>query len=409
MAQQPPITPGTQQIQAPKGGCSTSTARLFLIALLGILIYKASGWAIERFGWGGYDGPAPESGMYHWQAQEPTAAEWTLLDTLHCQHLYQKAFDVVPHPTSTGQPVHEYQYNESTTRPELQRYKSSINRYWVVYITNSTLYGLDIETIPTMAGRIVKRVAQIEDAQTIGFSFDGTSYEPETAVKKGFVGLQLDCDWSPATRDKYFLLLKEVKKLLPKKEISTTLRLWQYKNQKLAGIPPADRVTLMLYNMSPLDKPETENSIFKKSVAETYLKGVDEYRLPLDVAIPTFQWAVWFRDSKYQGIVYPEALQELRNLRALKAAKNQESGSWFGTDSPKFQVVESITLGNQALRLGDELRLEQVTPEMLLEAQALARSLIKKPSQRLLYFSLSPALTQQYTHETLAKAYSTGR
>ena len=66
--------------------------------------------------------------------------------------------------------------------------------------------------------------------------------------------IQIDCDWTKSTKDKYFYLLKKIKEL-SKKEISCTLRLYPYKYPEIMGVPPVDKAMLMCYNLiKPLSK-----------------------------------------------------------------------------------------------------------------------------------------------------------
>jgi hypothetical protein len=60
--------------------------------------------------------------------------------------------------------------------------------------------------------------------------------------------VQIDCDWTAATRDNYFALLKKLKQqpFFQKKTLSTTIRLHQVKFVSQTDVPPADKGLLML-------------------------------------------------------------------------------------------------------------------------------------------------------------------
>jgi hypothetical protein len=112
--------------------------------------------------------------------------------------------------------------------------------------------------------------------------------------------LQLDCDWTTATKESYERVCGVVKELLDAKGIalSITVRLHQLRENP----PPADSGVLMLYNTGALKRPETENSILSYADVEMYVRPT-EYPIPLDYAYPIFGWGVKFADSKFVSIV----------------------------------------------------------------------------------------------------------
>ncbi len=107
--------------------------------------------------------------------------------------------------------------------------------------------------------------------------------------------VQFDCDWTASTRDDFFQFLKEVSPSLEgyfqkKIYISSTIRLHQ-----LAQTPPeADYGVLMCYNTGDFKNFNTKNSILDVKDVKPYLKYLKKYRLPLAIALPTYEWYVEF-------------------------------------------------------------------------------------------------------------------
>ena len=112
--------------------------------------------------------------------------------------------------------------------------------------------------------------------------------------------VQLDCDWTAATRHYYHALCQRVKGVLNEKgiELSITVRLHQLREMP----PPADKGVLMLYNTGALKKPSTINSILDIDDVKPYLKR-KKYWLPLAYAYPCFGWGVKFKGEKFVSIV----------------------------------------------------------------------------------------------------------
>ena len=117
--------------------------------------------------------------------------------------------------------------------------------------------------------------------------------------------IQLDCDWTKTTREKYFNLIEQMKQLteINKIEITTTIRLHQVKFFNKTGVPPIKRGMLMFYNMSDVSDNRTRNSIYDEGLAKKYLINFDKYPLDLDVVLPAFSWSCWFRNGKLKNLI----------------------------------------------------------------------------------------------------------
>lgn len=110
--------------------------------------------------------------------------------------------------------------------------------------------------------------------------------------------IQLDCDWTGRTQDAFYILCKEVKARAKEKLLSSTIRLHQLTQEA----PPVDYGVLMVYNTDLFSDYLTDNSILNNKTVEAYLSKKMEFDLPLDIALPIFQWDIIFQDKKFVRI-----------------------------------------------------------------------------------------------------------
>ncbi len=154
--------------------------------------------------------------------------------------------------------------------------------------------------------------------------------------------IQIDCDWTASTQDKYFASLNKMRKLLLEKniELSTTIRLHQFSLPE----PPVDRGVLMCYNTGNLKNDQSVNSILKASDVAPYIRYIDAYRLPVDVAYPAFSWAIWFRDKQFQSI--------------LRSADKTNTEIYRHKNHNIYTVTEGHYVDGNYIAKDDEIRFE---------------------------------------------------
>jgi hypothetical protein len=63
--------------------------------------------------------------------------------------------------------------------------------------------------------------------------------------------------------------------------------------------------------MGNLRHLQTTNSIINERELKKYINTLDDYPLPLDVALPVFDWYLLFEENKYEGLVrdFPGAIK----------------------------------------------------------------------------------------------------
>lgn len=310
--------------------------------------------------------PAPEKqisrAFYHWKTRVAiTPGEQQQLDSLGVHRLFVKFFDV-DRDDFTGQVLPQAKVLFPSEGP------GSYEITPVVYITQEALYALDSLGVDSLAGRIADLLESLSVPVSRQLSRE----------------VQLDCDWSAQTRDRYFRLLEKIRRypFFQKKTLSVTIRLHQLKYITVNGIPPADRGLLMSYNMGNLRHPETRNSILDTDILQQYVRHLSDYPLPVDIALPLFEWWVWFRKDQYKGLVRTQTIPV--NERQQEKIRFDQQTIWNGyTFEP-----------------GDWLRHEQSSYPTLLEA---ARILNRRSNTRdftvILYHLDSATLSNYRTHE----------
>lgn len=315
-----------------------------------------------------------ERGFYYWRTEFKLSPEERLaLEKLQVTKLYVRFFDVVfdtqRHAPEPRQPII---FNDSIPR--------GVTVVPVVFITNETISKTDSSKIPQMAGYIVRDI----DLAVTG-------------IKRNISEIQIDCDWSSSTKEKYFALLKHISDSAVKKhwDITATIRLYQAKYQSLAGIPPVSRGALMAYNMGTLTNPATKNSIMDVREEKKYLAILEKYPLKLDVVLPLFYWGVLFRDNRFAGVLNNLDEKTLNNNPAFQLE-----------ESNNYRARYDAQLNNFTILKGDRIRLESCTDKDMEESITLIASKNKTDTLCLSFFSLDSHLVNSSGYEKISGYYS---
>jgi hypothetical protein len=316
-----------------------------------------------------------EPAFYHWKTRfSPTETETAGLKQLGVERLYIKYFDVDwPDEATQAQPqarVDFAQIPDAAITP-------------TVFITNRAVQKTGEANCPKLADKIFDLIMRLHPAQ---------SPRPRE--------VQIDCDWTASTRAAYFALLTRLHTRLDSLAIplSATIRLHQLKYPKQTGVPPVDRGMLMFYNMGDLDNPAESNSILDLAEGKRYLGNLDQYALPLDVALPIFAWGVLIRREK--------PIKLLNNLR-LASTVDMPWMTQLGDN--RVRVDTSHYFWGHYLYAGDEIRLESVAPgDLMASAQTLADGLPAASRSISLYHLDSLTLTE-YDLQTLDSVFGVFR
>lgn len=299
--------------------------------------------------------------FYHWKtAFHPTGSENATLQTLHVQRLYIKYFDVDwPEGQTQAIPQATVDWEEM---PGLEVIPT-------VFITNRAIQKSGESGAVALGERIHKLILRL--------------HPPQLPAPKE---VQIDCDWSPSTREAYFALLRDLRQRFAAGDtrLSATIRLHQIKYAQHTGVPPVDRGMLMFYNMGDLDDPKEDNSILNVTEGAKYLDAAADYALPLDAALPIFAWGVLIRHGR--------PIRLLNNLRT----ENVQPLPWLTPlTANEFRVDTSHYLSGHYLYPGDLLRMESVNPTDLSNAADLLASKLAKQDRAVILYHLD-SLTLQH-------------
>lgn len=286
--------------------------------------------------------PEKQRSFYFWKSQfKLSSTEAAALQQLTSGPLYIKLFDIDwNEPSQLAMPVAQIRFQQAPPagRPIIP----------VIFITNETL--LKINTTDSLAAKMARLAEQI-------CSSNGLKLADE---------VQIDCDWTATTKDLYFELLQNISKqpFLSNKKLSVTIRLHQLKFRQSTGIPPADKGLLMCYNMGNLADPEIKNSILDTEVLKEYSNYAEGYPLPLDAALPVFDWYVLFRDGKFKALLQGNSFTQRPGKDSVIRFRKDttvegfpfESGDWLRYERPSVAEIKKA-----AAMLAARLRSENMT------------------------------------------------
>ena len=316
-------------------------------------------------------------GFYYWKTiYKPTGYELEKLHMLQVSKMYIRLFDVDWEPQSRQPiPIAPLQLPPKAD--------SAFSFIPVVFITQRTLAHLREKGIASLAQSIDRLTAAMCSSVDIR--------PPE---------VQIDCDWTSANKELYFKLLSELKRqpFIKGKTLSCTIRMHQVKYTTSSGIPPADKGMLMCYSMGDMKKTGVRNSILDVDEAKEYLRRINTYPLPLDIALPIFQWCILFRGQKFVGImldVSPEA------VRASKL--------FVHTDANIYSCKTDTTWQGFSLRAKDELRVESPSYQALMDIASYTSKQILRPEVNILLFSCDSITLSKYSMNELESVYNSYR
>ncbi len=294
----------------------------------------------------------PQVSFYYWKTDFSWSKTDSLkADTLKVKKLYVKFFDVKKIPSGVGiaQPVATLNFE--------QKIPANLELVPVVYVENDLFKTSEPNEL---AKKIFYRIEEMIRAS-------GHSQVAE---------YQIDCDWSSSTREVYFDFLKVFKKLMPPQaQLSVTIRLHQVKYADKTGIPPADKGLLMFYNMSDVKNIATQNSILDNKEAAKYISTRKKYELPLDFALPIFEWSVAFKQKQFAGIYSNINSLNINQLTFLKPQKDN------------YYLCVKDTLWNDIyFRPNDLIRHEIVTEEDLKIAAKICTEISNQSNPNILFF-----------------------
>ena len=221
------------------------------------------------------DGGGSRRSVYYWSTVlDIDSTKQAFIDRHGVSRMYVRYFDVVI--GEDGSPVPNATLRFRTGVPR------GMEIVPTVYIVNDCM----VADTARLAGLILKRILQMNATNDIG----------------GVKEIQIDCDWTRRTRQRYFGFLRTLRAMAAERgvKVSATIRLHQLSE----GAPPVDRGVLMMYNTGDFTDISCQKPILDTRDAAPYLRHLAGYGLKLAAAYPIYSWRILFRGGRYVGIMH---------------------------------------------------------------------------------------------------------
>ncbi|SDZ90892.1 hypothetical protein SAMN05192529_10414 [Arachidicoccus rhizosphaerae] len=313
--------------------------------------------------------------FYYWKTNfHLTAYEQSRLSSLNAQGLYVRFFDII-WDTQTNEPKPVAVSNINKDRPGNYHYTP------VLFITQEVL-------------------SKINDADLRDFVKNFTNLLYEKCIQSDInpTEIQIDCDWTRSTKQKYFkiLALCKTQSFFKDKQLSCTIRLHQIRYPQISGIPPVDKGLLMCYNMGNLKLPGNNNSILDLQVTRKYLIHLKDYPLNLDIAFPIFSWSLLYDDkNRFTAIV-----------RDLTQTDLRDSSIFEPIGQHLYRIKVDTLWHGYPLKNTSIIRHESCSPDQLYQLAQLIQGKTHHTTTLIFYHLDSLTLTK-YTNNELEKIYNT--
>jgi hypothetical protein len=311
--------------------------------------------------------PTVQRSFYYWKTVfHLSPQEKETLRQLSVQQLYVKFFDVEWNPEKGApQPAAKSIFQQAPP--------DSIAITPVVFITQEPLQKSSPQQLESLGANIANLLSSLAATNKLSVANE----------------VQIDCDWSIKTKDAYFALLHVLKKqaFFQGKTLSVTIRLHQVKFRSQNGIPPADRGLLMCYNMGNLRHPKTKNSIIEEAELKKYISNLESYSLPLDIALPVFDWYVLFDGDRYKGLV--------RDFSPPAEIAKQD----------RILFTSDTTINGYSFKKGQWLRHEKSEAAVVKKCAERVAEKLKPGKRSVILYHLAPNTLTNYTLHELEDIY----
>jgi len=294
--------------------------------------------------------------FYFWRTTfSLTQTEQQYLKDLDVKKLYIRYFDVALQ-NNEAIPVAPVVFNQKL---------SGYNIVPVVYIKNEVF--LQNGTADSLAVKVYNYIQQINKSANVSVN-----------------EIQFDCDWSLKSKQNYFQFIEEFKKLHP--NLSATIRLHQIKYPEKTGIPSVKTGVLMYYNMGVINAGD-DNSIYSQKTAKNYINSLQNYNLPLNIALPVFSWGVHVRSNQVTNLIGGLRVNDLAGDQFEKISENQ------------FKVVKDIVFKGRYLAKDDEIKIEAISANQLKEMMHDIKKNSKHKPNEIIFYDLNENNLKAYEKE----------
>jgi len=245
--------------------------------------------------------------VYYWRTDlRLDSLERRFLSQYHISKVYCRYFDVVM--TDDG-PMPNATITFTDTLP------AGVEMVPTVYITEDCMH----QRHDSLAAQLVRRILQMNETNDI------------RSVRE----LQIDCDYTARSRQRYYDFLKEVKSQLATLHpscapsvtsvlrpsapftLSTTIRLHQLSMTP----PPVDYGVLMVYNTGDPRRFTERNPVLDMRDVAPYLRYLADYSLPMGAAYPVF---LWQRTIAGVSVEHPVSADEILRVKQTLEQRRPE-------------------------------------------------------------------------------------
>ena len=235
----------------------------------------------------------------------------------------------------------------------------------VIFITNRTWEGATENDFNFAINTIYNSIKNLE----------------ENSGKK-ISEIQIDCDWTPQTKNDYFKFLEKLK-AKTQKDISCTLRLHQVKDKKETGIPPVKKVYLMCYaTSSPLENLD-KNTILDVATLKNYLSKLEDYPVKMDVALPIYSWGIVTNHLGKRKLINALTEEDLQNQNFEKLGNST------------YRILKDGFYFGMYLNKNFTIKVESIPENDILEVQKFIDKKINQP-HLYIYYHLDSKFTNRY-------------
>lgn len=305
----------------------------------------------------------PAISFYYWRTSfELSDKEWKAIQENGVEKLYIRYFDVDTDGANSTQPVSPISFKQNV---------GQLSIVPVVYIKNAVMLQDSLNT-GELAKNIVAYIDKIDRA----------------AGNKENNEIQVDCDWTLKSRDRFMQFVDTLREISGKK-LSATIRLHQVKYFTTTHVPNVDKAVLMYYNMGKI-APDTLNSIYDRKVAERYIESLNKYPMPLIPALPIYSWGVHIRDNRVKGLVN----------KVDKTIFENDTAFLLSPQSRMITVKHSNIKGGRYFLHGDRIKIEDVAHDELLQMAIDLKKQLNYQPEEIIFFDLDQINIKKYEKET---------
>lgn len=300
----------------------------------------------------------PKVSFYYWKTSfKLTDGEKRVLKENKVSKMYIRYFDVGM-KTNEVLPLLPIVFREQPENLEIVP---------VVFIKNEVMLN-DSVSVKNLSHKIQNLISQINKKNNIHIE-----------------EIQLDCDWSPRSKDKYLSFVSVFKNSF-KGVLSATIRLHQVKYFEKTGIPNVDKGILMYYNMGNIKADD--NLIYDKNVAKKYTKNLHKYPLTLNLALPIYSWIIQKRNNNIIALYSKMNTNYLSSSNDFKPIKHNV-----------FVVKNNLLIDGIYYKKGDIIKIETVEKADLFQMTNDLRSELKAIPDEIIFYDLDSINLKPFSDE----------